>query len=46
MLHPEVYADLFYERLKSNNVKVWLLNTGYFFNNLDGLEEDMVLEKG
>ena len=31
MLHPNVYADLFYERLKSNNVKVWLLNTGYLF---------------
>jgi ATP-dependent phosphoenolpyruvate carboxykinase len=45
MLHPEVYADLFYERLKNNNVKVWLLNTGYLFTNLDGLEEGMVLGK-
>jgi phosphoenolpyruvate carboxykinase (ATP) len=31
MLHPNVYADLFYERLKDNNSKVWLLNTGYLF---------------
>jgi len=28
ILHPSVYGELFYERLKHNNAKVWLLNTG------------------
>ena len=28
-LHPTQYADLLGKKLKENNIKVWLINTGW-----------------
>lgn len=44
-LHPAVYGQMFYEKIKKHNVNVWLVNTGYMCCYVDGLKGSMELAR-
>jgi len=38
-LDPVIYAKMFYDKIRTHKVRVWLINTGYATAYADGLED-------